>query len=63
LGLTLQLSDLDDHNLTGKTSISQHQVNWYPRASLLYTPQKGKSINSCIREYDQSYDPAITAAA
>jgi hypothetical protein len=45
LGLTLQLSDLDDHNLTGKTSISQHQVNWYPRASLLYTPQKGKSIN------------------
>ncbi|HEY4060601.1 MAG TPA: outer membrane beta-barrel protein [Puia sp.] len=45
LGLSLQLSDLDDRNLTAATSISQHQVNWYPRASLLYTPQKGKSIN------------------
>jgi hypothetical protein len=44
LGMTLQLSDLDDHNLTGSASISQHQVNWYPRASLIYTPQKGKSI-------------------
>ena len=45
LGLTFQISDLDDHNLTTKTSISQHQMNWYPRASLIYTPQKGKSIN------------------
>jgi hypothetical protein len=45
LGLTLQLNNLDDHNLTAGTSISQHQVNWYPRASLLYTPAKGTSIN------------------
>jgi len=45
LGLTLQMSDLDDHNLTTKTSINQHQINWYPRASLIYTPEKGKTIN------------------
>lgn len=45
LGLTLQMSDLDDHNLTTNTSISQHQINWYPRASLIFTPEKGKSIN------------------
>ena len=44
LGLTLQFSDLDDRNLTAKTTIDQHQVNWYPRASLIYTPSKGKSI-------------------
>ena len=44
LGVTLQLSDLDDHNLTGKTSIIQRQLNWYPRASLIYTPSKGKNI-------------------
>jgi hypothetical protein len=45
LGLTLQLNNLDDHNMTSGTSISQRQINWYPRASLLYTPVKGKSIN------------------
>ncbi len=44
LGLTLQFSDLDDRNLTAKTTIDQHQVNWYPRASLIYTPSKGKNI-------------------
>lgn len=45
LGLTFQISDLDDHNLSAHTSISQHQLNWYPRASLIYTPEKGKTIN------------------
>jgi len=44
LGVTLQLSDLDDRNLTNATSITQHQLNWYPRASLFYTPSKGTSI-------------------
>lgn len=45
LGLTLQLSDLDDHNLTANTTINQHQINWYPRASLIYTPSKGQTYN------------------
>jgi len=45
MGLTFQISDLDDHNLTAHTSIRQHQLNWYPRASLIYTPEKGKTIN------------------
>jgi len=45
LGMTLQLSDLDDQNLTTHTSINQHQINWYPRASLIYTPEKGKSVS------------------
>ena len=44
LGLTLQFSDLDDHNLTAKTILNQRQTNWYPRASLIYTPSKGKNI-------------------
>jgi len=43
-GLTLQFSDLDDHNLTAKTTLNQKQTNWYPRASLIYTPSKGKNI-------------------
>jgi hypothetical protein len=45
LGITLQVSDLDDHNLTADSSIRQHELNWYPRASLIYTPAKGKTIN------------------
>jgi hypothetical protein len=45
LGVTFQMSNLDDHNLTAKTTISQHQMNWYPRASLLITPSKGQSLN------------------
>ncbi len=45
LGVTLQLSDLDEHNLTDATNFGQHQLNWYPRASLLYTPEKGKTFN------------------
>ena len=45
LGLTFQISDLDDRNISAHTSINQHQLNWYPRASLIYTPEKGKSIN------------------
>jgi hypothetical protein len=45
LGLTVQISDLDDRNLSSDSSIRQHQLNWYPRASLLYTPEKGKTIN------------------
>jgi len=45
LGITLQVSDLDDHNLTADSSIRQHELNWYPRASLIYTPGKGKTIN------------------
>ena len=45
LGLTFQISDLDDRNVSANTSISQHQLNWYPRASLIYTPEKGKAIN------------------
>ena len=44
LGVTLQLSDLDDRNWTTATSITQHQINWYPRASLFYNPTKGTSI-------------------
>jgi hypothetical protein len=44
LGVTLQLSDLDDRNLTKATTIIQRQVNWYPRASLIYNPSKGTSI-------------------
>lgn len=44
LGVTLQLSDLDDRNLTKAYAITQHQVNWYPRASLFYTPSKGTSV-------------------
>jgi hypothetical protein len=44
LGVTLQLSDLDDRNLSAATAITQHQINWYPRASLLYNPKKGTSI-------------------
>ncbi|MBS1663288.1 MAG: TonB-dependent receptor [Bacteroidetes bacterium] len=45
LGLTFQVSDLDDHNLTANTDIKQHQLNWYPRASLIYTPKKGTTVN------------------
>lgn len=45
LGITLQVSDLDDHNLTADSSIRQHELNWYPRASLIYTPTKGTTIN------------------
>ncbi|HWB94876.1 MAG TPA: outer membrane beta-barrel protein [Puia sp.] len=44
LGVTLQFSDLDDHNLTAKTLLNQRQTNWYPRASLIYTPSRGKNI-------------------
>ena len=45
LGVTLQVSDLNDRNLTADSSIRQHQLNWYPRASLLYTPKQGTSLN------------------
>jgi Outer membrane protein beta-barrel family len=45
LGVTLQVSDLNDRNLTADSSIRQHQLNWYPRASLLYTPKQGASLN------------------
>ncbi|HEY6901637.1 MAG TPA: outer membrane beta-barrel protein [Puia sp.] len=45
LGLTFQISDLDDHNLTAGNQIRQHQLNWYPRASLIYTPKKGTTLN------------------
>jgi hypothetical protein len=44
LGVTLQLSNLDDRNLTNIKSITQHQINWYPRASLIVNPGKGTSI-------------------
>jgi len=44
LGVTLQLSDLDSRNLTTTRSITQHQINWYPRASLIYNPAKGSSV-------------------
>lgn len=44
IGLTLQFSDLDDHNLTAKTTLNQKQTNWYPRASLIITPAQGKNI-------------------
>jgi hypothetical protein len=44
IGLTLQFSDLDDHNLTAKSVLNQRQTNWYPRASLIYTPSQGKNI-------------------
>ncbi len=44
IGLTLQFSDLDDHNLTAKTALNQRQTNWYPRASLIYTPSQGKNV-------------------
>ena len=44
LGVTMQFSDLDDRNLTAKTRLSQRQTNWYPRASLIYTPSRGKNI-------------------
>ena len=44
IGLTLQFSDLDDHNLTAKSVLIQRQTNWYPRASLIITPSKGKNI-------------------
>ncbi len=45
LGITLQLSNLVDHNLTADSSIRQRELNWYPRASLIYTPTKGTTIN------------------
>jgi hypothetical protein len=45
LGATLQVSSLNDHNLTTGGSISQHQINWYPRAFLIYTPEIGKNLN------------------
>jgi hypothetical protein len=44
LGVTLQLSHLDDRNLTSATSIVQRQINWYPRASLFYSPAKGTTV-------------------
>jgi len=44
LGVTLQLSDLDDRNFSKATAITQRQVNWYPRASLFYAPSKGASV-------------------
>ncbi|HEV2480676.1 MAG TPA: outer membrane beta-barrel protein [Puia sp.] len=44
LGLTLQFSDLDDHNLTAKNSLNQRQTAWYPRASLIYTPSQGRNV-------------------
>ena len=44
LGVTLQFSDLDDHNVTTKSVLNQRQTNWYPRASLIYTPSRGKNI-------------------
>ncbi|WP_431215037.1 outer membrane beta-barrel protein [Puia sp. P3] len=61
LGMTLQLSDLDDHNLTMNTSVRQHQINWYPRASLIYTPEKGKSIN--LQYSANTTSPTILTAA
>jgi hypothetical protein len=45
LGITLQVSDLNDHNVTADSSIRQREVNWYPRASMIYTPSKGTTIN------------------
>jgi hypothetical protein len=44
LGVTLQVSSLDDRNLSTATSITQRQMNWYPRASLFYSPAKGTSV-------------------
>ncbi|GGA90548.1 outer membrane beta-barrel protein [Puia dinghuensis] len=44
LGVTFQLSDLVNHNLTTSTSLTQRQYNWYPRASLFYNPTKSASF-------------------
>jgi hypothetical protein len=45
LGLTVQFANLEARNLTADSTIREEQKNWYPRASVLYNPGKGRSWN------------------
>jgi hypothetical protein len=44
-GIIFQLSDLENRNRTTGNAISHNQLIWYPSASLLYTPEKGKNFS------------------
>jgi len=45
LGLATQFSELDNLNRSTDSTLRLRQTNWYPRASLIYTPSKGRSLN------------------
>lgn len=45
LGLSLQLSELDNRNRTVDSTLILRQTNWYPRASLMYSPGHGRSLH------------------
>jgi Outer membrane protein beta-barrel family/Carboxypeptidase regulatory-like domain len=45
LGLALQFSELDNRNRTVDSTLLIRQTNWYPRASLLYSPGHGRSLH------------------
>jgi Outer membrane protein beta-barrel family/Carboxypeptidase regulatory-like domain len=45
LGLTLQLSELDNLSRSTDSTLRLRQTNWYPRVSLIYTPGQGRSLN------------------
>ena len=44
LGLSLQYSLLENINRTVDSTLTFRQTNWYPRASLIYTPRHGRSL-------------------
>ncbi|HVS98153.1 MAG TPA: outer membrane beta-barrel protein [Puia sp.] len=45
LGLAAQVSELDNLNRSTDSTLKLRQTNWYPRASLIYTPVRGRSVN------------------
>ncbi len=45
LGLATQFSDLVNDNLSTSTRLVQHFMNWFPRASAIYSISKGKNLN------------------
>jgi len=45
IGATFQLSDLSNLDRSTDSNIRIRQSNWYPRASVLYTPAPGTSVN------------------
>jgi hypothetical protein len=44
LGLSLQFSELDNHNRTVDSTLVLRQTNWYPRGSLMYSPGHGNTL-------------------
>ena len=45
LGLAAQVAELDNLNRSSDSTLKLRQTNWYPRASLIYTPVAGRSLS------------------